>query len=120
MPARRSVVIDDNGDVVALVTVVPGAGSVHHVGDVRVIVQPDRRGQGLGQALIREGLALAGSLGLEKLTVEIMSTNAAAESMFAAVGFTREAVLRDQVEDGDGHYQDLVLLSLWLDGHVPS
>ena len=120
VPARRSVVIDDNGDVVALVTVVPGAGWVHHVGDIRVIVQPDRRGQGLGQALIREGLALAGSLGLEKLTVEIMSTNAAAESMFAAVGFTREAVLRDQVEDGDGHYQDLVLLSLWLDGHVPS
>jgi RimJ/RimL family protein N-acetyltransferase len=119
VPARRSVVVEGD-DVVALVTVVPGAGWVSHVGDLRVIVQPDRRGQGLGQALIREGLTLAGSLGVQKLIVEIMSTNAAAEKMFAAVGFTREAVLRDHVEDGDGQYQDLVLLSLWLNQHDPS
>ena len=116
VPARRSVVVD-GGDVVALVTVVPGSGWVGHVGDLRVIVQPDRRGQGLGRALISEGLALATSLGLEKLTVEVMSTNAAAEAMFAGFGFTREAVLHDHVEDGDGQYQDLVLLSLWLKGH---
>jgi RimJ/RimL family protein N-acetyltransferase len=119
VPARRSVVVDGD-DVVALVTVVPGAGWVRHVGDLRVIVQPDKRGQGLGEALVREGLSLASALGLEKLTAEIMSTNSGAESMFAAVGFTREAVLRDHVEDGDGEYQDLVLLSLWLDGHEPS
>ena len=116
VPARRSVVMDGD-DVVALVTVVPGTGWVRHVGDLRVIVQPDRRGRGLGRALITEGLTLAGALGLEKLTVEIMSTNAAAEAMFAGFGFAREAVLHDHVEDGDGQYQDLVLLSLWLDGH---
>src|SRR3954453_1555278 len=58
VPARRSVVVDGR-DVVALVTVVPGSGWVGHVGDLRVIVQPDRRGQGLGRALISEGLSLA-------------------------------------------------------------
>jgi ribosomal protein S18 acetylase RimI-like enzyme len=119
VPARRSIVVED-GAVVALVTVDPGTGWVRHVGDLRVIVQPDRRGQGLGQALVREGLSLAASLGLEKLTVEIMSTNSGAESMFGAFGFVREAVLHDHVEDGDGEYQDLVLLSLWLDGHASS
>ena len=116
VPARRSVVVEGDA-VVALVTVVPGTGWVGHVGDLRVIVQPDRRGRGLGERLVREGLTLARSLGLQKVTVEIMSTNAGAESMFGAVGFTREAVLRDHVVDGDGHYQDLVVMSLWLDGH---
>src|SRR5688500_7119871 len=51
VPARR-VAAFEGDDVVGLVTVVPRSGWMAHVGDMRVITQPDQRGKGLGRALV--------------------------------------------------------------------
>ena len=118
VPARRSAAFD-GADIVGLTTVVPGAGWTRHVGELRVIVQPDHRGLGVGQALVRIGLDLARELELEKLTVEVMASNAGAMAMFDAVGFRTEACLRGQVRDGDNRLQDLLILSAWLAGSAP-
>src|SRR3954449_2442039 len=73
-PARRIVALD-GAEVVGLVTVEPQRGWMSHVGDFRVVVQPSARGGGVGAALIGRGLELASSLGLGKLSVEVMSSN---------------------------------------------
>jgi len=35
--------------------------------------------------------------------------------MFAELGFTGEALLRDHIHDGDGHYRDLVIVAHIVD-----
>ena len=114
VPARRSVAVDGD-DIVGLVTVVPGAGWTQHVGELRPVVQPDRRGLGVGRTLVHIGLDLARELALEKVTVEVMASNRGAIAMFEAVGFVQEACLGGQVRDGEQNLQDLLVLSLWLD-----
>jgi RimJ/RimL family protein N-acetyltransferase len=112
VPARRSVAVDE-AEIVGLVTVVPGAGWNRHVGELRPVVQPDHRGRGIGQELVRMGLELARELALEKVTVEVMASNRGAIAMFEALGFVTEACLRGQVRDGEQQLQDLLILSLW-------
>ena len=109
-PARRVAAIDGN-DVVGIVTVEPQHGWMDHVGDIRVVVQPSARGLGVGHSLLDLGVELGRSLGLTKLTVDVMATNAAALDLFERHGFHREAVLTRQVRDGDGVLQDLVVMA---------
>lgn len=109
-PARRIAAIDGD-DVVGIVTVEPQRGWMDHVGDFRVVVQPSARGLGVGRSLIELGIELAASLGLGKLSVEIMASNTAGLELFERHGFHREAVLARHVRDGDGELQDLVVLA---------
>ena len=109
-PARRIAALE-GADVVGLVTVEPQRGWMDHVGDFRVVVQPDARRTGVGAALIDRGVELAQSLGVSKLSVEVMASNEGGLGLFERHGFTREAVLRRHVRDGDGSLQDLVVLA---------
>lgn len=113
-PAKR-IVAQRGDDVIGLVTVDPQRGWMSHVGDLRVVVQPDGRGLGVGDGLISRGVELARSLGLGKLSIEIMASNAGALALLERHGFEREAVLRRHVQDGAGERQDLVVLARELD-----
>ena len=110
-PARRIVAVDDGGEIVGVVTVEPQRGWMSHVGDFRIVVQPSARGEGVGSALITHGVDLARSLEVAKLSVEVMASNEFGLALFERHGFTREAVLRRHVRDGDGALQDLVVLA---------
>jgi ribosomal protein S18 acetylase RimI-like enzyme len=116
VPERRLIAVDDDGTVAGMVTVVPGVGWSSHVGDLRVVVLPQFRGQGIGRRLAAGGQELAQSLGMSKLMIEVMATNTGGLAMFGAFGFGEEARLRGHVRDVDGKPQDLVLLSRRLDG----
>jgi ribosomal protein S18 acetylase RimI-like enzyme len=109
-PARRIVALD-GADVVGLVTVEPQRGWMDHVGDFRVVVQPGARRTGVGAALIEQGVELARSLGVTKLSVEVMASNEGGLGLFERHGFSREAILRRHVRNGDGSLQDLVVLA---------
>jgi ribosomal protein S18 acetylase RimI-like enzyme len=109
-PARRIVAVDGR-EVVGLVTVEPQRGWMSHVGDFRVVVQPGARRTGIGAGLIDHGVELARSLDLGKLSVEVMASNEGGLGLFERHGFTREAVLRRHVRDGEGALQDLVVLA---------
>ena len=109
-PARR-IVARDGDDIVGLVTVEPQRGWMAHVGDFRVVVQPSARGLGVGAALIDRGVDLASTLGLGKLSVEVMASNEGGLALFERHGFHREAVLARHVRDGEGALQDLVVLA---------
>jgi ribosomal protein S18 acetylase RimI-like enzyme len=115
VPERRLAAVADDGTVAGLVTVVRGVGWSSHVADMRVIVDPGFRGQGVGRTLADEGLRLAWSLGMTKVTIDVPAASTGALAMLGALGFVEEARLRGQVRDGTGTLQDLVVLSRWQD-----
>ena len=62
-----------DGEVVGYVAVVPLHGWSSHVGEVRLVVDPDHRGRGIGRALARQAVLDALDLGLAKLVVEVIA-----------------------------------------------
>lgn len=107
----------DGGEVAGYVAVLPLPGWSDHVGEVRLVVDPARRGQGTGRALARWALLQALELGLAKLYVEVVADQEGAVALFTALGFSAEGLLRDHVRDGDGRRRDLVLLAHPVDDH---
>ena len=81
-----------------------------HVGEIRMVVASEVRGQGVGRALSQETFALALSAGLEKLSVQMTVDQQAAIALFEGLGFRAEALLRDHVRDVDGKTHDIVVL----------
>ncbi len=108
---RRGLAVDDDGRVAGYVAIVRLSGWSDHVGEVRLVVDPDQRGKGVGRALARWALLQALDAGLTKLTVEVVAEQEGAVSMFGGLGFQAEGLLRDHVRDRDGELRDLILLS---------
>jgi ribosomal protein S18 acetylase RimI-like enzyme len=113
-----SVLARRNGDVVGCAAVVRDLHSFSpHVGDLRVLVAPSAREQGLGRALVQESYLIALSMGLEKVTAQMTSDQRAAITVFEDLGFRVEALLRDHVRDASGGKFDIVALSLDVAAH---
>jgi RimJ/RimL family protein N-acetyltransferase len=81
-----------------------------HVGEIRMVISLDVRGQGVGRALSQETFALALGAGLEKLSAQMTVDQRAAIAVFESLGFKAEALLRDHVRDADGKTHDIVVL----------
>ena len=81
-----------------------------HVGEIRMVVSQDVRGQGVGRALSQETFALALGAGLEKLSAQMTVDQSGAITLFESLGFKAEALLRDHVRDVDGKTHDIVVL----------
>jgi RimJ/RimL family protein N-acetyltransferase len=112
----------ERGDITSLLAirqgVVVGCGTLvrdphswsPHVGEIRMVVSLDVRGQGVGRALSQETFAIAIGAGLEKLSVQMTIDQQAAIALFESLGFKAEALLRDHVRDVDGKKHDIVVL----------
>src|SRR5882757_6426155 len=112
----------DRGDITSLLAVregkVVGCGTVvrdpyswsPHVGEIRMVVSLDVRGQGVGRALSQETFALALGAGLEKFSVQMTIDQRGAIALFESLGFKAEALLRDHVRDVEGKKHDIVVL----------
>lgn len=107
---RRSVACIDDA-VVGVVSVVPLIGWSDHVGEIRLVVSPNRRRSGIGRALARWALVAAIESGLQKLMVEVVAEQEGAVAMFQSLGFQAEALLRDHIRARDGQTRDLILLA---------
>ena len=81
-----------------------------HVGEIRMVVSQDVRGQGVGRALSQQTFALALGAGLEKLSVQMTVDQQPAITLFESLGFKAEALLRDHVRDVEGKKHDIVVL----------
>ena len=87
-----------------------------HVGELRVVVDPDFRGRGLGARLIRELVQVGRDVGLSKLFFELVGRRESdAIQAAGAAGFQRTAVLEGRVRDIYGSLQDLIIMELSLD-----
>lgn len=86
-----------------------------HIGEIRIVVDPAFREVGLGRRLIRELMDVAVTLGLHKVTFELVGKHEdAAISAAMSVGFQQVGVLKERIRDIWGDYQDLVQLELPL------
>jgi ribosomal protein S18 acetylase RimI-like enzyme len=108
--AARSIAVDGDA-VIGYVAVVPLQGWSSHVGEVRVIVDPERRGRGIGRALARHAVLQALELGLTKMVVEVVADQEPTIAMFRSHGFDPEALLKDHVRDAGGELRDLMILA---------
>jgi ribosomal protein S18 acetylase RimI-like enzyme len=112
--AARTIALD-GVQVVGSVAVVPLHGWSSHVGEVRLVVDPDHRGRGIGRTLARRAVLDAVEMGLTKLVVEVIADQEALILMFRALGFEPEALLTDHVRDRDGRMRDLIVLANTVD-----
>jgi ribosomal protein S18 acetylase RimI-like enzyme len=110
----RTVAVDD-GAIVGALAVVRLVGWSSHVGEVRLVVDPDHRGRGIGRLLARQAVLEAVDMGLAKLVVEVIADQGALIAMFRGLGFEPEALLTDHVRDRTGQMRDLIVLANSVD-----
>ena len=110
-PGTARLLAVEGGDVVGYAAVVPLHGWSSHVGEVRVIVDPQWRGRGVGRALARRAVIEAIELGLTKMVVEVVADQEPTIAMFRSLGFEPEALLTDHVRDQSGALRDLMILA---------
>jgi RimJ/RimL family protein N-acetyltransferase len=91
------------------------AAAREHVGELRILVDPEYRNLGLGTAMLRELADIANESGLERLTFELVAEKEDAGIRAAElVGFVRVALLRGHAKDPNSHPRDLVLMEMPL------
>jgi ribosomal protein S18 acetylase RimI-like enzyme len=89
----------------------PLSGWSDHVAELRLVVDPVARRRGVGRALARHAVATALREGLQKVIVEVPAEQDHVLAMFAGLGFTGEALLRDHFRDRAGTLRDLVMMA---------
>ncbi|MDB5677247.1 GNAT family N-acetyltransferase [Sphingomonas bacterium] len=107
-----SLIAEDKGAIVATAALVHDPlGWSAHVGEVRLLVAPGRRGSGLGSDLLQGIFMIARERGLAKLTARMTVDQTGSIALFEGVGFRAEAMLKDHVRGTDGQSHDLTILS---------
>ena len=86
------------------------ANWTRHLGQIRVIVSPETRSQGLGQFLAEETFSIADTLGLEMLTAQMTQDQVGAQAVFRGLGFESIALLPGYVMTLEGERRDLLMM----------
>lgn len=89
-----------------------------HVADLRVSVAPDIRKSGLGRVLVREAFKLAVTLGIEIVRASMTPDQKGARALFEELGFSNEAIMKDNIKDMDGGYHDLLVMAVNVDAFL--
>ncbi len=72
-------------------------------------VAPDKRGQGLGRALLQAAIIKAEELGAQTLFLEVGADNPAALALYAALGFAKVGMRKGYYASASGGSDALVL-----------
>lgn len=88
-----------------------GAGWTRHRGEIRMIVGPQARGEGLGRYLAEEIFVIAEIFGLRKLSAQMSHDQLGAQSVFRGIGFEPVALLPGFVIDREGDELDLLVMA---------
>lgn len=81
-----------------------------HVGRLGMGLDPEHRGQGLGEALLRAAVEQAGHCGLERVELQVFASNAPAIALYRKFGFETEG-LRRRARKLDEHYDDIIMMA---------
>ncbi len=87
---------------------------VRHVATFGMAVAPDRRGRGIGSALLAEALRWAREQGVAKVELSVYPENRAALGLYRRFGFVEEGRLRRHSRRSFGD-QDEILMGVWLE-----
>ena len=82
-----------------------------HLGDVRMVVSPSARGEGLGRYLAEELFVAAEIIGLARLTAQMTNDQEIARAVFEGLGFEPIAVLPGHVITRSGEQRDLLIMA---------
>ena len=110
-PGAARLIAVENGEVLGSVAVVPLHGWSSHVGDVRLLIDPECRERNVGRALAQRAVLEAMDMSLAKLIVDVIAEQESLIGMFRALGFEPEALLVDHVRDRSGQVRDLLVLA---------
>lgn len=112
---QRWIEAEPDGRVVGYAALLPLTGWSDHVAELRLVVDPEARGRGVGRRLTQHAVRHAVRAGLVKVVVEVPAAHQQVTDMFLGLGFTGEALLRDHFRDRSGQYQDLLMLAYLAD-----
>jgi RimJ/RimL family protein N-acetyltransferase len=87
--------------------------ATRHVASLGMSVVPDRRGQGVGKALLKSCLDWAREFGVEKLALSVYPDNERAIGLYRKMGFVEEGRLSGHSKKAMG-YRDEIVMGLWL------
>lgn len=82
-----------------------------HVAEMRGVIEPECIQLGVGPILFGELLEAAAAEGIERLVCEVLEQDAERIEMMDAIGFVREATLRNYARDMSGRLQDLTIMT---------
>lgn len=82
--------------------------------EIGMLVAPDKRGQGIGSALLTAGLDWARLRHAHKMTLQLWPDNETARSLYAKFGFVEEGYLKRQWKRRNGEIWDAVVMGLQL------
>lgn len=83
-----------------------------HVCEIRLLVLPEARGQGIGRALLDRSIERAVADGATKLVARMTPDQTGAITLFEESGFRGEALLASHLRDEAGGVHDLAILAL--------
>lgn len=81
-----------------------------HLATIRIVVDPEFHGKGLGTLMINELIDLAMEFGLEKLMVEFPLRAHGALAMFKKAGFSPRGVIEGLMKGRHGEDLDIVIM----------
>ena len=105
-------VADDEGAIVGLLGI---ELTSYGVADFGMMVAADRRGQGIGSALMAAAIEWARTAGAHKLSLQVWPHNEAARALYRKFGFEEEGLLRGQYRRRNGELWDAIVMGLLLD-----
>lgn len=108
------VAVDDHDRVIGHIYVQRERHPVtRHVATLGIAVAADRRGQGVGSALLAEAIRWARGAGVEKIVLSVYPTNTGAIALYRKFGFVQEGRLGRQSRKSTG-YEDEILMGAWI------
>jgi RimJ/RimL family protein N-acetyltransferase len=95
----------------------------HGFGEIGMAVAKERRGHGIGSALLAHAIDWARGEGMHKLCLQVFPHNEAAVALYRRFGFVEEGRLVEQYRRSSGELWDAIQMGLLLDdqrGHRQS
>ena len=105
------VAVDEaTGEVVGLYILHPNnVGRCGHICNTSYAVKKGRRGQHIGEQLVKHSLAMGARLGFRILQFNaVVANNVRALHLYERLGFTRLGVIPQGFRMDDGHFEDIV------------
>ncbi len=113
-PDDLSLVASWNGMVVGIMRIQRGVyRKLRHTAILSIAIMKGHRGMGLGEKMILQGISWSRDQGIEKLSLEVFSTNTGAIKLYDKLGFHEEGKKEKQFKIGEV-YADGVMMTLFL------
>jgi RimJ/RimL family protein N-acetyltransferase len=111
-PAGPAGPVDPSGGLVGQLHLGVAAYGVAELG---MHVAAERRGQGIGRALMQDAIAWAiAEPGVHKIALQVWPHNVAAQNLYRSCGFEQEGYLRSHYRRKNGELWDAVVMGLLL------